>query len=98
LWSTTSSILTRAYVGPLLKIAKDSIKKKLNYVMMTQKEKKKRKHWVPAKGKGKENVSDEPSSSKPKTKSKSDPSPDEKCFHWHKKGHWFRNYKMYLKK
>jgi hypothetical protein len=37
----------------------------------------------------------EPSSSKPKTKDKSDPSPDEECFHCHKKGHWFRNCKKY---
>jgi hypothetical protein len=25
------------------------------------------------------------------------PSPDEECFHCHKKGHWFRNSKKYLK-
>jgi predicted N-acyltransferase len=30
------------------------------------------------------------------TKGKSGPSPDEECFHYHKKGHWFRNYKKYL--
>jgi hypothetical protein len=35
-------------------------------------------------------------SSKPKTKDKSDPSPDEECFHYNKKGHWFRNCKKYL--
>jgi hypothetical protein len=51
---------------------------------------------MPPKGKGKKKVSDEPSSSKPKTKGKSGPSPDEECFHYHKKGHWFRNYKKYL--
>jgi hypothetical protein len=44
-----------------------------------------------SKGKDKEKVFDEPLSSKSKTKGKSDPSPDEKCFHCHKKGHWFRN-------
>jgi hypothetical protein len=51
---------------------------------------------MPPKGKGKEMVSDEPSRSKPKTKGKSDPSPDEECFHCHKKGYWFRNCKKYL--
>jgi hypothetical protein len=45
---------------------------------------------------GKEKDSDEPLSSKPKTKGKSGPSPDEECFHCHKKGHWFRNCKKYL--
>jgi hypothetical protein len=64
--------------------------------MMNQKEKKKRNHWSPPMGKGKEKVSDEPSSSKPKTKGKSGPSPDQKCFHYHKKGHWFKNSKKYL--
>jgi hypothetical protein len=81
----------------MLKIAKDSIKKNPNHVMMVQKEKKKRKRWTPPKGKGKENVSDESLSSKPKTKGKSDPSLDEECFHRHKKGHWFMNCKKYLK-
>jgi hypothetical protein len=52
---------------------------------------------MPPKGKGKEKISDEPSSSKSKTKGKSGPSPDEECFHYHKKGHWFRNCKKYLK-
>jgi hypothetical protein len=80
----------------MLKTAEDSIKKNLNHVMIVQNEKKKRKRWTPPKGKGKKKVSDEPSSSKPKTKGKSAPSPDEKCFHYHKKGHWFRNYKKYL--
>jgi hypothetical protein len=56
----------------------------------------KRKCWTPPNGKGKELVSDEPSSSKPKTKGKCDPSPDEECFHYHKKGHWFRNCKKYM--
>jgi hypothetical protein len=51
---------------------------------------------MPPKGKGKEKVSNEPSSSKSKKKGKSGPSPDEECFHYHKKGHWFRNYKKYL--
>jgi hypothetical protein len=55
------------------------------------KKKKNRKHWMSPKGKGKEKVFDEPLSSKSKTKGKSDPSPDEKCFHCHKKGHWFKN-------
>jgi hypothetical protein len=35
-------------------------------------------------------------SSKPKTKGKPDPSPNDECFHYYKKGHWFRNYKKYL--
>jgi hypothetical protein len=87
---------TMAELHGMLKIAEDSIKKNPNHVMMVQKEKKKRKRWMPPKGKGKEKVSDEPSSSKPKTKGKSDPSPHEECFHCHKKGHWFRNYKKYL--
>jgi hypothetical protein len=64
--------------------------------MMIQKEKKKRKRWTPPKGKGKEKVFGEPSSSKPKTKGKSGPSLDEECFHYHKKGYWFRNCKKYL--
>jgi hypothetical protein len=79
----------------MIKIVEDSIKKKPNQVMMVQKEKKKRKCWMPPKGKGKEK-SDEPSSSKPKIKDKSGPSPDEECFHCHKNGHWFKNYKKYL--
>jgi hypothetical protein len=78
------------------KTAEDSIKKNSNHVMMDQKEKTKMKRWTPPKGKGKEKVFDEPSSSKPKTKGKSDSSPDEECFHCHKKGHWFRNCKKYL--
>jgi hypothetical protein len=80
----------------MLKTAEDSIIKNPNHVMMVQKEKKKRKHWTPPKGKGKKKVADEPSSSKPKTKGKPNLSPDEECFHCHKKGHWFRNYKKYL--
>jgi hypothetical protein len=72
----------------MLKIAEESIKKNPNHVMMVQKEKKTRKRWMPPKGKAEEKVSDEPSSSKPKTKGKSGPSPDEECFHCHKKGHW----------
>jgi hypothetical protein len=48
------------------------------------------------KGKGKEKIFNEPSSSKPKTKGKFDLSPDEECFHYHKKGYWFRNCKKYL--
>jgi hypothetical protein len=71
----------------MLKISEDSIKKNPNHVMMVQKENKKRKHWTPPKGKGKKKVFDEPSSSKPKTKGKSGPSPNEECFHCHKKGH-----------
>jgi hypothetical protein len=81
--------------GMLLTI-EDSIKKNLNHVMIVQKEKKKRRRWMTPMGKGKEKVFDEPSGSKPKTKGKFGPSPDEKCFHCHKKGHWFRNYKKYL--
>jgi hypothetical protein len=69
----------------MLKIAEDSIKKNPNHVMMVWKEKKKRKHWMPPKVKVKEKVSDEPSSSKHKTKGKSGPSPDEECFHCHKR-------------
>jgi hypothetical protein len=80
----------------MLKIVEDSIKKNPNNVMMVQKEKKRRKRWTPPKGKGKEKVSDEPSSSKPKIKGKSGPSSDEECFHYHKKGHWFKNCKKYL--
>jgi hypothetical protein len=85
-----------AELHEMLKIVKDSIKKNPNHVMMVQKHKKKRKRWTPPKGKGKEKVFDEPSSSKPNTKDKFDPSPDEECFHCHKKGHWFRNCKKYL--
>jgi hypothetical protein len=48
-------------------------------------------------GQRQEKVFDEPSTSKPKTKSKSGSSPDEECFHYHKKGHWFRNCKNYLR-
>jgi hypothetical protein len=88
---------TMAKLHEMHKIFEDSIKKNPNHVMMVQKEKKKRKRWTPPKGKGKYKVSDEPSSSKPKTKYKFDPSPDEKCFHCHKKGHWLRNCKKYLK-
>jgi hypothetical protein len=71
----------------MLKTTEDSINKNPNHVMMVQKEKKKRKRWTPPKSKGKENIFDEPSSSKPKIKDKSGPSPDEECFHYHKKGH-----------
>jgi hypothetical protein len=70
----------------MLKTAKDSVKKNPNYVMMVQMEKKMRKRWTPPKGKGKKKVS-EPSRSKPKTKGKPGHSPDEECFHCHKKGH-----------
>jgi hypothetical protein len=87
---------TMAELHVMLKEAEDGIKKNPNHVMMVQKEKKKRKRWTPPKGKGKKKVSDEPLSSKPKTKGKSGPSLDEKCFHYHKKGHWFRNCKKYL--
>jgi hypothetical protein len=86
---------TMAELHGMPKTAKDSIKKNLNHVMIVQMEKKKRKRWAPPKGKGKEKVSDEPSISKPQTKGKSGPSPDEECFHCHKKGHWFKNCKMY---
>jgi hypothetical protein len=48
------------------------------------------------KDKGKEKIFDEPSSSKLKTKSKSSSSPNEESFNYHKKGHWFRNYKKYM--
>jgi uncharacterized protein YjaZ len=87
---------TVAELHEMLKTANDSINKNLNHVMMVQKEKKKRKRWMPLKGKDKEKVCDEPSSSKPKTKGKSSSSPDEECFHCHKKGYWFRNCKKYL--
>jgi hypothetical protein len=42
---------TVAELQGMLKIAKDSIKKNPNHVMMVQKEKKKRKRWTPPKGK-----------------------------------------------
>jgi hypothetical protein len=71
----------------MLKMVEDSIKKNLNHVVMVQKEKKKRKCWMPPKGKGNKKVSNEPSSSMPKTKDKFGPSPDEECFHCHKKGY-----------
>jgi hypothetical protein len=87
---------TVAELHGMLKTAEGSIKENPNHVMMVQKEKKKRKRWTPPKGKGKEKVSDEPSSSKPKTKGKLASSPDEECFHCHKKGHWFRNCMKYL--
>jgi hypothetical protein len=87
---------TVAELHGMLKIVEDSIKKNPNHVMMVQMEKKKRKHWTPPKGKGKEMVFDESSSSNPKTKGKSDPSPNQECFHYHKKGHWFNNCKKYL--
>jgi hypothetical protein len=80
----------------MLKTAEDSIKKNPNHVMMVQNEKEKMKHWMPPKGKGKEKVFGEPSSPKSKTNGKSGPSPDEECFHCHKKAHWFRNYKRYM--
>jgi hypothetical protein len=76
----------------MLKTTDERFNKKPNHVMMIQK----RKRWTPPKGKGKEKVFDEPSSSKPKTKAKSSPSPDEQCFHCHKKEHWFKNCKKYL--
>jgi endonuclease IV len=79
-----------------LKQPRIALRKKLNHVIMVQKEKKNMKCWTPPKGKGKEKVFDEPSSSKTKTKDKSDCSPDEECFHCHKKGHSFRNCKKYL--
>jgi hypothetical protein len=87
---------TMAELHGMLKTVENNINKNPNHVMMVQKEKKKRKHWTPPKGKGKENVFDEPSSSKPKTNGKSCPSPDEECFHYHKKGHWLKNCKKYL--
>jgi hypothetical protein len=80
----------------MLKTDEDSIKKNPNHVIMIQKVKKKGKCWTPPKGKCKEKVSDEPLSSKPKTKGKPASSPDEECFHYHKKGHWFRNCNTYL--
>jgi hypothetical protein len=79
-----------------LKSPRIALRKKSNHVMMVQKEKKWRKRSTPPKGKGKKKVFDEPSSTKPKTKGKFGHSPDEECFHYHKKGHWFRNYKKYL--
>jgi hypothetical protein len=82
---------TVAELHGVLKIAEDNIKKNPNYVMMVQKEKKKRKCWTPPKDNGKKKVSDEPSSSKSKTKGKPC-----QCFHCNKKGHWFKNCKMYL--
>jgi hypothetical protein len=87
---------TVAKLHGMFKTVEDSIKKNTNHVMMVQNEKKKRNRSTPPMGKGKKKVSNEPSTSKPKTKSKSDSSPDEECFHYHKKGHWFRNCKNYL--
>jgi hypothetical protein len=87
---------TMAKLYGMLKTAEDSIKKNSNHVMMIQKKKKKRKRWTPPKDKGKEKIFDELWSPKPKTKGKSGPSPNEECFHCHKKGHWFRNCKKYL--
>jgi hypothetical protein len=78
---------TVAELYGMLKTAEDSIKKNPNHVMMIQKEKKKRKRWMHPKSKGKLKVFNAPSSSKPKTKGKSGPSPDEECFHCHRKGH-----------
>jgi hypothetical protein len=88
---------TMAKLHGMHKIFEDSIKKNPNHVMIVQKEKKKRKCWTPPMGKGKEKAFDEPSSSKSKTKDKFGPSPNEECFHYHKKGHWFKNCKKYLK-
>jgi hypothetical protein len=65
---------------------KDSIKK-LQSCDDGSKVEEKRKCCTLPKGKGKEKVFDEPSSSKPKIKGNFVPSPDEECFHWHKKGH-----------
>jgi hypothetical protein len=87
---------TVANLHGILKTTEDSIKKNTNHMMIVQMEKKKRMCWTPPKGKGKKKVSDEPSSSKTKTKGKSDHSPDEECFHYYKKGHWFKNCKKYL--
>jgi hypothetical protein len=87
---------TVAKLHGMLKTTKHSIKKNTNHVMVAQKEKKRRKCWTPPKGNGKEKVLDEPLISKTKTKGKYDPSPNVECFHCHKKGHWFRNYKKYL--
>jgi uncharacterized protein YjaZ len=87
---------TVADLHGILKTVEDSIKKNTNHMMIVQMEKKKRMCWTPPKGKGKKKVSDEPSSSKTKTKGKSDHSPDEECFHYYKKGHWFKNCKKYL--
>jgi hypothetical protein len=87
---------TMAELHEIFKIADDSIKKNPNHVVMVQKEKKKRKRWTHPKDKDKEKASDEPLSSKPKTKGNSGSSPDEECFHCHKKSHWFRKYKKYL--
>jgi hypothetical protein len=80
----------------MLKIVEGSFNKNLNHLMMVQKEKKKMKRWTPPKGKDKEKVFDEPLSSNLKIKGKSGLSPDVLCFHYHKKGHWFRNCKKYL--
>jgi hypothetical protein len=87
---------TMAKLYGMLKTAEDSIKKNPNHVMMIQKKKKKRKRWTPPKDKGKEKIFNELWGPKPKTKGKSGPSPNEECFHCHKKGHWFRNCNKYL--
>jgi hypothetical protein len=77
----------RVELHGILKTVDDNIRKTSNHVMMVQKKKKKRKRWTPSNSKSKEKISDEPLSSKPKTKVNYDSSPNEECFHCHKKGH-----------
>jgi hypothetical protein len=71
----------------MIKTIEDSIKKNLNHVMMVQKEKKRGSigRLPRDRAKARKNISIETSSSKPKTKGKFDPSPDEECFHCHKR-------------
>jgi hypothetical protein len=88
---------TVAELHVMIKIVEDSIKNNPNLVMMVKKEEKE-EALDASQGQKQENVFDEPSRSKPKTKGKSGPSPDEECFHYHKKGYWFRNYKKNLEK
>ncbi|XP_066347999.1 uncharacterized protein [Miscanthus floridulus] len=80
----------------LLKIAKADIKKgaSSSHVMAVQnkpKFKKKGNSWKKKKGKAKDEIS------KPNPPAlKAGPTTGAECFHCHGKGHWKRNYKLYL--
>jgi hypothetical protein len=73
-----------------------ALRKNPTHVMVVQNKNKKRKHGTLSKGKAKGKVPNEPTSSKKKPKVKSSPTPNDKCFHCHAKGHWSRNCKKYL--
>jgi len=47
--------------------------------------------WKKKKGKAKDEIH-KPNPPAPKAR----PASDEECFHWKRKGHWKRNYKLYL--